>query len=334
MSSSHMSYYAVVLAAGKGTRMRSKRPKVVHELLGRPLIRYPLEALKAAGIDRVCVVVGHRAQDVQRCLSGLSCDIAIQEEQIGTANAVLCALPFLEDHQGPVLIMCGDMPLLRSSTISSLIECHRRQGNDITVLSAIVPNPEGYGRILRKDGPDTTDGPVLGIVEEKDATRSERSIREINTGTYVMEIRVLKAFLDSIGNKNAQREFYLTDIVGVACSHGEKVGAMVTPDLSEAIGVNSRRDLALAEEHLLKRLIWHYMEKGVTFIMPNTIYLEPGVSIERDVVVAPFCMLKGNTVVHEGAYIGPYSYLEDAVVGPGERITPYTAISGKGQENN
>ncbi|OCC15782.1 Glucosamine-1-phosphate N-acetyltransferase [Dissulfuribacter thermophilus] len=312
-------FFAIVLAAGKGTRMRSSKPKVLHRLLDRPLIYYPLEVLSQAGIKRIIVVLGHGAKEIEPHISKWSPQIVYQEEQLGTAHAVSCAMPNLREYSGPCLIMCGDMPLFRPTTIQSLYSHHIGEGNQVTVLSAYVEDPTGYGRIVRSGN-----GEVMGIVEEKDATQEQRAINEINTGTYCIDSNVLFHFLSMIENKNKQKEFYLTDIVTLARNFEMKVNALPLDDPSEAIGVNSRNDLAFAESVLLDRVRKRHMENGVTMIMPDSIYIGLDVTIEKDVTIGPFAVIKGNSIIREGAQISAFSYIENSEILKHELVPPFS----------
>lgn len=315
----YSNFFAIVLAAGKGTRMRSSKPKVLHRLLERPLISYPLEVLSQAGIKKIIVVLGHKAKEIEAHISKWSPQVVYQEEQLGTAHAVSCALPNLKEYSGPCLIMCGDMPLFRPTTIRSLYSHHLSEGNQVTVLTAYMEDPTGYGRIVR-----SSNGDVLGIVEEKDAKQEERAIKEINTGTYCIDAKILFSFLSLIDNKNKQKEFYLTDIVILARKSGMRVSALPLEDSSEAIGVNSRKDLAFAESLLLDRIRKRHMENGVTMIMPDSIYIGLDVKIEKDVTIGPYSVIKGNSILREGAQISAFSYIEDREIFKDELVPPFS----------
>ena len=317
----------IILAAGKGTRMRSKTPKVLHELLGRPLIEYPIRLLNDCGAGDIIVVIGHGASKVLSALKEFNVLTVIQGEQLGTGHAVMCARDLLVDRKGHCLIICGDMPLFKRESIGAFIEFHQKGKNSLSILSTMVSNPYGYGRIIRSDS-----GEVLGIVEEKDASFSQRSINEINTGTYLVENSTLLGCLESISNENVQGEYYLTDIVKIARARGESVGAFLLEDSSESQGVNSRQDLARAERILLERLRNALMSSGVTMVMPETIYVEYEVVVENDVVIGPFCVLKGKSCIKTGARIGAHTYIEDSVIGEGEVVPPFSKYIGRSRE--
>jgi UDP-N-acetylglucosamine diphosphorylase/glucosamine-1-phosphate N-acetyltransferase len=239
---------AIVLAAGLGKRMQSDLPKVLHTARGRPLLRHVLDAVRGAGIGRVVVVIGHQAERVQEAMSDLGLEWALQEPQLGTAHAVQQAAPQLAQHEGDVLVLCGDTPLLRASTLQALCEEHRRRGVAATVLTAEVDDPTGYGRILRD-----ARGDVLRIVEHKDAQAEERAVREINSGLYVFAAPDLFEALRSVDAENAQGEYYLTDTLEILRRAGKRVGAYRCDDAREVLGVNDPQQLAEVEAILAER---------------------------------------------------------------------------------
>lgn len=290
---------AIVLAAGKGTRMKSGLVKVLHPIAGRPMIDWPLEAARGAGASPVVLVVGHQAEAVQERFQGapdISC--ALQVEQLGTGHAVACAVPALAGFSGTVLILCGDTPLLTGTTLDDLIAFHRSGGATVTVLTARMDNPHGYGRVVR-DG----DGRVLRIVEQKDATAEERAISEINSGIYCMEAGFLFDNIGSLGNDNAQKEFYLTDLVALAASQGAPCLAMSIDDSDEIMGVNDRAQLALAARILRRRINRDLMLSGVTLVDPEHTYIDQGVTIGPDTVIHPNCSISGATVIGSGCLV-------------------------------
>ncbi len=315
---------AIVLAAGKGTRMCSSLPKVLHYLIDRPLIYYPVRLLQRIECTQIVVVVGHRAEEVEQYLSSFGVITVRQEEQLGTAHAVACALPVLDGSGDSFLIMCGDMPLFREDSIVMGYEYHKISRNHLTVLSTRLEDPTGYGRIVRSPS-----GNVVRIVEEKDASVEERMINEVNTGTFFVEGNVLFEFLSKIDNDNRQGEYYLTDLVGLVHEAGGRTGAFEIKDANEAKGVNSRIDLSKAEALLLERLRRFHMENGVTLHNPASIFIGTDVVIERDVVIEPFVVLKGRTTIKKGAIIGSFSYIEDGVIAEGRRVKPYSRIIGE-----
>ncbi|NIA08615.1 MAG: NTP transferase domain-containing protein [Nitrospiraceae bacterium] len=317
------SWASIILAAGMGTRMRSKIPKVMHYLLGRPLIGYVLGLLKDLDMASKVVVIGHGSDHVRDYLVGHEVELVIQKQQLGTGHAVLCARSALERFCGKILILCGDMPLIKRETLISFMEAHERSGRSLSILTAHMKDPTGYGRVLRSVS-DRAE--IQGIVEEKDATEAERLVTEVNTGTYAVDSEFLFDALDSIECKNAQGEYYLTDIVGIAASRGVPVGAVSVDSEIEVWGVNSREDLAKAEDIMLDRIRKGWMETGVTFELYRSVYIEPGVILSRDVTIGPHVVLRGGTRVGEGAKLGAFSYLEGVEVPPGTWIPPFSKL--------
>lgn len=239
---------AIILAAGKGKRMKSDLPKVLNQLGGRPMVEYVVDAARAAGAQRIILVVGHRWERMKDHLERLKVELAIQERQLGTGHAVLQARELLSDFEGDILILCGDVPLLRADTLKNLLSEHRKHEASATVLTSIMENPSGYGRIIRDD-----QGMVQEIVEDKDASADQKKVREINTGTFCFDKTSLFSVLDKVTNDNRQGEYYLTDTLKLLLSRREPVCAVVATDSSETLGVNSLEELKLAEVILLSR---------------------------------------------------------------------------------
>jgi bifunctional UDP-N-acetylglucosamine pyrophosphorylase/glucosamine-1-phosphate N-acetyltransferase len=304
---------AIVLAAGLGTRMRSRRAKVLHELGGRPLVRYPLAALAALGPERVALVVGHQADDVRLAASDASLGdlrAVLQAEQRGTGHAVACAADAFRDFTGDVLILYGDVPLIRSRTLRSLVAVHRSEAADLTLATMSFADPTGYGRILRG-----SDGRVVGIVEERDANGAQRAITEVNPGLYAVRSEVLFPLLAELRPDNAQGELYLTDLVGLAARAGCRTATLAACSPDELAGVNTRAELARMEATLKEQAVERWMAAGVTFEDPATAYVGPDVTIGSDTVVGPNVQLRGRTRIGEGCRLDGTAYLVDAVVG-------------------
>ena len=240
---------ALVLAAGKGTRMYSDLAKVLHPICGRPMLAYTLSALEELDLGRVLVVVGHQAASIEEIFSEAPVEWVLQREQLGTGHAVLCALPHLADFVGSVLICCGDTPLLTTATLHLFLTNHLRSDNDLSVLSVLLDDPGSYGRIVRDSG-----GEVSGIVEAKDATSKEKDIREVNTGIYCARTSLLQGVIPKISNTNAQGEYYLTDMVKLAVESGWKVQALAGSEPTEFLGVNTNEELAEAERVIAQRM--------------------------------------------------------------------------------
>lgn len=303
---------AVVLAAGKGKRMQSDLPKVLHRLCGRPLITYVLDALAEAVSARPLLVIGHAAEAV-RAAAGDRAGFVEQREQLGTGHAVMQALPHLDEGDGPILVLYGDTPLLRPGTIRGLLDLHRDSRAAATMLTAALDDPTGYGRVIR--GPD---GAVERVVEEADASPDEARLREINAGTYVFERRALFSALEALSPANAQGEYYLTDTIGWLLKSGQRVSALLAP-AEEAAGVNSRRELAAAEAVMRRRLLDRLMDAGVTIVDPAATYVHAGVRVGADTIIHPQTYLEGETIIGRACVIGPQARLHDAVLG--DRVT-------------
>ncbi|HWI40296.1 MAG TPA: bifunctional UDP-N-acetylglucosamine diphosphorylase/glucosamine-1-phosphate N-acetyltransferase GlmU, partial [Verrucomicrobiae bacterium] len=316
-----MEVSAVVLAAGKGTRMKSGRAKVLHELAGRPLLLWPLEAARGAGTSRIALVLGHQAEEVERLVQGnADVHVCLQREQLGTGHAVRCATEFLRQAEGEVLILCGDVPLLRPQTLRELLEEHRSTGAVVTVLTAEAENPFGYGRIVRDADR------VVGIVEEKDATPEQRRLTEINSGTYCVEAGFLREALELLSDDNAQREYYLTDIVTIAAARGLRCGGVRASSLTEVMGVNDRVQLAEAAAAARRRINEEHMLAGVSIVDPAATYVDPGVLIGADTVIHPGTVIRGKTVIGQGCEIGPAAVIENCTIGSGCRIKSGTVM--------
>ncbi|MBP2645538.1 MAG: Bifunctional protein glmU [Firmicutes bacterium] len=306
-------FVAIVLAAGKGTRMKSALPKVLHEVGGKPMVNHVLESAKASGAIRNILVIGFGKEKVREVI-GNEAEYAVQEEQLGTGHAVLTAQELLADYTGTVMVLCGDTPLLEDRVLAKLLQEHQSAGASATVLTAMMPDPTGYGRVIR-DGK----GRVRKIVEQKDASPEELLVREINTGIYCFESKALFASLNGITCDNAQGEYYLTDVIGMLVGKEEKVWAVTADDHQQTMGVNSRAQMAEAESILRKRKLARLMDDGVTIMDPNSTFIDGEVSIAPDVVIYPFTWLEGKTSIGTGSVIGPNVRLTDTVVG--ENVT-------------
>lgn len=292
---------AIVLAAGKGTRMKSDLYKVLHPINGISMVEHVLRAVRASHVERIVTIVGHGAEIVREVLADQS-EYALQEEQLGTGHAVLQAKDLLENEDGNTLVICGDTPLFSAETLNQLFEYHENTGAKGTILTAIAQNPTGYGRVVRYG-----DGEVSRIVEQKDASVEERAITEINTGTYVFNNKALFESLNSVGNNNSQGEYYLPDVISILKEAGETVKAFTMDNFDEAIGVNDRVALAEATRLMTKRINEKHMRNGVTFVNATATYIEVDVEIGQDSVVESGVSLKGNTVIGSRAFIGTNS---------------------------
>ena len=299
----------IILAAGKGTRMKSSHPKVLHQVCGKAMVRHVLDAAEAAGSKRNIIVVGFGADEVRAEL-GNAAEVVVQAEQLGTGHAVLQAEPLLRDERGTVMVLCGDTPLLTGALVKRLYEEHEKSGAKATVLTAVMPDATGYGRVIR-----TAAGDVEKIVEHKDATEEERAVQEVNSGIYCFEKEALFSALKNVGCDNAQGEYYLPDVLSILRERGEKIWAVAADDYEETLGVNSRLHLAQAEKILRRRKNIELMESGVTLMDPDSTFVDSNVIVGRDTVIYPFTWLEGKTVVGEGCTLGPSSRFTDAKIG-------------------
>lgn len=312
---------AIVLAAGKGKRMVSALPKVLHQICGRPMIAYVLNTLADVGVTSPVVVVGYGAEQVRAAL-GDTVRYAVQTEQLGTGHAVMQAMPYLEDYAGTVLIVYGDVPFLQTDTIETLLVHHQSQGAAATILTDLREDPSGYGRVIRD-----ARGNVQRIVEEPDASSEEREIREINAGMYAIEMGALKAALQALRPANAQEEYYLTDAISIVLSGGHTVAAVVASSSQEAAGINSRAELAQAEGAMRATLLADLMAAGVTVIDPQATYVHAGVRVGRDTILCPGTSLEGRTVIGEACTVGPGARLVDAEIGDRVTIVSSTIVA-------
>lgn len=309
---------AIVLAAGAGTRMKSSRAKVLHEIAGRSMLEHALVAVAGAGVHTTVAVVGHDREQVSEAITAHDPAIvqAVQEQQNGTGHAVHVALESLDTPpDGTVIVTYADVPLLTAQTLAELIVDHRAAGHTVTILTAEVDDPTGYGRILR--GPD---GAVTAIREHKDASDDERAVREINSGILVVDAAFLTEAVASLETDNAQGELYLTDIVGKAVADGLPVGAHILEDVWQTEGVNDRAQLARLGAELNRRITSQWMSEGVTIVDPATTWIDSAVTIEPDVTILPGTQLLGATVVAGGATIGPDTTLRNVEIGAGATV--------------
>lgn len=304
-------FTSVILAAGMGTRMKSKMPKVLHKVCGKPLSKWVIDASKAAGSDKVCAVVGHKAETVKEVLGDV-CEFALQAEQKGTGHAVMQAIDVIKNSKGEVVILNGDTPLITAETINKAIEYHKNNGNQATVITAILDDATGYGRIVRDN-----DGSVLKIVEQKDASEEEKKINEVNSGMYVFDAQSLVYALDKITPNNAQGEYYLTDTLEILLSAGKKIGGYAISDNDEIRGINDRVQLNEAEKIMQKRINEYHMRNGVTMRNPESVYIEDGVEIGNDTEICQNVTIKSGTKIGSDCVIGSGSMLNRAVIHDG-----------------
>ena len=309
----------IVLAAGGGTRMKSKTMKVLHQIAGRSMIGHVLRAASALEPTRVVAVVGNQREQVSAHIAEIAPDVAlaVQETQEGTGHAVRMAWETLtaDQRSGTVLVAYGDTPLLQGESLRAFVEYHRSRDDAISILSGIVPDPHGYGRIVRG-----AEGGVEAIVEHKDATPEQAAINEINSGILAFDAEFLEAVLPRIGNQNANGEYYLTDTVSLARSEGRTVGAFVLEDVMQTEGVNDRAQLAALAAEMNRRILDRWMRSGVTIVDPGSTWIDADVKLDPDVTILPGVQLLGTTVVAEDAVVGPDSTLRDVEVGAGAKV--------------
>jgi len=305
---------AVVLAAGKGTRMKSETPKVLFPVAGKPMLQHIVDTLTQLGVSELYVVIGHGSELVRSTIRG-SLTWVEQRERLGTGHALAQAAPYLQKFPGNVLVMAGDTPLLTNQTLAGLVGEHTDSNNAATILTAKVPEPTGYGRIVRGDN-----GSVIAVAEEKDALPQHREINEINSGAYCFHWAKIGPLLDMLGSSNAQGEYYLTDIFSLLVLHGEKTGAWIAKDFSEVSGVNDRVQLAMAERMMRTRINQKFMADGVTMLDPDTTRIDAGVEIAPDTTVFPNTHILGDTRIGPNCDIGPDTTISSSILGSGVRI--------------
>ncbi len=320
---------AIILAAGEGTRMKSSRAKVLHEMLGKPLVWWPVNAARQAGAERIVVVVGNDADDVRAVFADDPDVMCVEQtERLGTGHAVRVARDALGEFAGPTVVLYGDTPLMRPETITALVDETRAHHNACTVLTMLPPDPTGYGRIKRD-----AKGQVTAIVEHKDCTPAEQAeIRECNSGIYCFCGGRLTANIDKIGNDNAQGEYYLTDMVGIYREMGEPVSAIACDDYSELLGVNSRIELASATRIMQQRINTRLMAEGVSMLDPTLVWVGPEVKVGPDTELLPMTMLWGTTSIGSGCVVGPNSRLTDTRVADGCTVDETVAIEAELEE--
>ncbi len=306
-------FITVILAAGKGTRMKSRLPKVLHKAAGKAMVQHVLDAAKAAGARHQIVVTGFGGDQVREAI-GSQAECVTQVDQLGTGHAVLQAKDLLAGEKGTVMVLCGDTPLLTPSLLERLAREHEEAKAKATILTAIFEDATGYGRIIRAE-----DGTVVKIVEQKDATEEERKVKEANAGIYCFDIEALFEALGEVGNDNAQGEYYLPDVISILRSKGEKIWAVAADDVEDTLGINSRAQLAGAERILRRRKNEELMAEGVTIMDPNTTYVDADVTVGRDTVLYPMTWLEAGTVIGEECEVGPSVRLQN--VRMGSRVT-------------
>ncbi|MEC1592342.1 bifunctional UDP-N-acetylglucosamine diphosphorylase/glucosamine-1-phosphate N-acetyltransferase GlmU [Bacillus spizizenii] len=301
--------FAVVLAAGQGTRMKSKLYKVLHPVCGKPMVEHVVDEALKLSLSKLVTIVGHGAEEVKKQLGDKS-EYALQAEQLGTAHAVKQAQPFLADEKGVTIVICGDTPLLTAETMEQMLKEHTQREAKATILTAVAEDPTGYGRIIRGEN-----GAVQKIVEHKDASEEERLVTEINTGTYCFDNEALFRAIDLVSNDNAQGEYYLPDVIEILKNEGETVAAYQTDNFQETLGVNDRVALSQAEQFMKGRINKRHMQNGVTLIDPMNTYISPDAVIGSDTVIYPGTVIKGEVQIGEDTIIGPHTEIMNSSIG-------------------
>jgi len=314
---------ALILAAGQGTRMKSALPKVLHEIAGKPLAAWPVDLARGLGCAPITLVVGHGAERVKERLGDKGLTYALQAEQLGSGHAVLCAEEALAGFRGSLLLLCGDVPLLRQETLQALLDHHRSEQAAVTVLTGQVDNPYGYGRIIR-DGNEE----VYAIVEEKDADATQKQVREINSGIYVFEAPFVFESLREVGCDNASGEYYLTDVIGAARAAGRKVCALSVEAIEEVQGINDRVQLASAARTMRRRINLELLRAGVTMIDPETVYIDAGVQVGADSILHPNVALRGATRIGGNAIIETGVTVSDCLIGDNAHLKAGSVLEG------
>lgn len=306
--------YGVILAAGQGTRMKSKLYKVLHPVCGKPMVQHVVDQISMLDLSKLVTIVGHGAEKVQSQI-GNGSEYALQAEQLGTAHAVMQAASHLEHEKGITLVVCGDTPLITSDTMKSLLNQHEKKGAKATVLTAIAEDPTGYGRVIRD-----ASGYVEKIVEHKDASDEERKINEINTGTYCFDNEALFHALKHVTNENVQGEYYLPDVIEILKNKGEVVSAYQTASFNETLGVNDRLALSQAEKLMRQRINKTHMLNGVTIIDPDNTYISADATIGQDTVLYPGTDISGNVEIASNCEIGPNTEIKNCKIAEGTAI--------------
>ncbi|MDO8734493.1 MAG: bifunctional UDP-N-acetylglucosamine diphosphorylase/glucosamine-1-phosphate N-acetyltransferase GlmU [Elusimicrobiota bacterium] len=305
---------AIILAAGEGTRFKSETPKVLHKIFGKMIIERVSEIVDD-GFDKKIIVVGHKSDRVRKSISAQNVVFVEQIKQRGTGDAVKQTESILKNFTGDLVILSGDVPLLKKETVSKLLSVHKKEKAAATVLTCESKNPSHYGRIVRN-----TDGTVKAIVESKDASDEIKKIKEINSGVYVFSSKELFSSIHKIKNDNSKNEYYLTDVISILNREKRKIIGYKINDFKEISGINNRYELMVAENYMREKVLENLMHSGVTIINPETVYIEETVEIEKDATIMPSTIIKGRTKIGSGCVIGPFSYIEDCTVGKNVEI--------------
>ncbi|MDK2917735.1 MAG: bifunctional UDP-N-acetylglucosamine pyrophosphorylase / glucosamine-phosphate N-acetyltransferase [Candidatus Petromonas sp.] len=311
---------SIILAAGAGTRMKSKIPKVLHKVAGVSMLEHVIDVIEEIKCSKKVVVIGHEADKVKEATEHRDIEYVLQEEQLGTGHAVMQAENLIGE-QGNVIVLYGDTPLINAESIREFVENHIKEGFAASILTTEVDNPTGYGRIIRDDR-----GEVLKIVEEKDADSQQKKVKEINSGIYCFKAKDLKESLSGLNNNNNQGEYYLTDVIEILKNKGKKIGGYKLTDFTEIMGVNSRVQLAEAEKIMRKRILNKLMEEGVTIIGPDNTYIDKRVKVAKDTIIYPGTIIEGSTEIGEDCIIGPDVRIQNSIIKNGVEIRNSTVL--------
>ena len=325
-----MKKFAIILAAGKGTRMKSLldyKSKVSYEILGVPLVKHVLNALEPIGLDKIVTIVGFGGEVTSNIVKDKS-EIVWQKEQKGTGHAVMQTTPVLENEEGSTIILCGDTPLLTTKTLSNLLDEHINNKNQLTLLGAKVKNPRGYGRLVTNEN-----GELLKIVEQKDCTEEEALIDVVNVGVYAFDNKLLYKYLNEITPNNKAGEYYLTDLIEIFRKHGHRVGLSIMENEEEMLGINDRAQLATAAKIMRRNINIKHLLNGVTLVDPENTYIGPYVEIEPDTIIHPNTVILGKTKIGQRNEIGPSSYIENAQIGNDNVIEMSKIVDAKIGDN-
>ena len=323
--------HALILAAGKGTRMKSDLPKVVHPILGRPMVSYVIDAVKAVGCDKTILVTGYKSDVVKASLKDLN-DSSIaytdQKEQLGTGHAVQCYVKTTVERPKNLLVVCGDTPLISVETLNKMVEIHNAQKPAITMMTLVMNEPGNYGRIVRSQ-----DGSVIAIREAKDCSEKELQIKEVNLAVYLFDSDFLFDNIFKLQPNNKQKEYYLTDLIEMAVQQNKKIIAVIEKDESSTLGINSRQHLAQVSSILQKQILNKLMDSGVTITSPEQTFIGANVKIESDTVIEPGCMIYGNTFIGKNSVIGPNVKINNAKIGENVKLQ-FCIVENASVDNN
>ncbi|NDC83081.1 hypothetical protein EB093_05380 [bacterium] len=317
-----MTLNAIILAAGKGTRMKSDVLKVAHSVAGKPIVSYVVDTVSSLDIDQIFLVVGHQAELLKDAVKHPKMSYVTQSEQLGTGHAVLQVAPHISNSSDDtIIVLAGDCPLIESNTLRDLVASHTESNASVTILTTTMDIPGTYGRILRAKM-----GSISGIREAKDCTSDELAIHEVNTGVYVFNAACLFESLAQVTTNNAQKEYYLTDVIQILKSKGKVVSAFHTPRADHAIGVNTRMDLAAINKLLYRNNNLYFMHEGVSIVDPDSTFIDSTVEIGHDTIVHPFSVIHGHTKIGKGCVIGPHVYIRDGKIESNSVIPPFTKM--------